>query len=103
MFTLTDQASLAKEVARPQKPDDSFSTGLGDRCEFDFPSAYVIDSVFSVPLVKDHLPLLKVYRQTAWNHGGQIPADAEELLLAFRLHITDSVYYTIHPYVSHRT
>ena len=60
MLTLTDQASLAKEVAWPQKPDDSLPTGLGDRCEFDCPSAYVIETVFGVPTAKDRLPLLKV-------------------------------------------
>jgi hypothetical protein len=55
------------------------------------------------PLAKDRLPRLKAYCQTAWHQVGQMPAEAEELLFVFRLHIADAMYYTIHPYVSHRT
>src|ERR1700733_14740968 len=88
MLRVTDQAALAKEVTRIQETDDSLPTGLGDRCEFDRPAPYVINSVCSVPLAKDRLPRPKIECQSAWNRGGQILADAEEVLLfSFRLHI----------------
>jgi len=76
MLKLIDQALLAKEGTSLQDPDDSLPTALGDRREFDRPSAYVINSVGSVPLAKDRLPRLKVYCRTAWRQVGQIPAQA---------------------------
>jgi hypothetical protein len=61
MLRLIDKAVLAKEGTCLQDPDDSLPTGLGDRREFDRPSAYVIESVFSVPTAKDRLPRQKAF------------------------------------------